>query len=93
MEPAVNGQKMPHWEVISVIINHNNVNKKAKCLRVTSCTSSCHGYFIFLDMATQTTNQRKKILNSYNSIQDYNCCVDINIDPSNETTSVLTVLR
>lgn len=30
MEPTINGQKMSDWEVISVIINHNNVNKKQK---------------------------------------------------------------
>lgn len=30
MQPIINGQKMSNWEVISVIINHNNVNKEQK---------------------------------------------------------------
>lgn len=32
MEPTINGQKMPNCEVISAIINHNNVNEKQKLL-------------------------------------------------------------
>lgn len=31
---ASNGQKMHDWEVISMIINHNNVKKMAKCSKV-----------------------------------------------------------
>lgn len=36
MQSIVNGQRMPNWEVISVIINHKSVKKKAKCSKVTS---------------------------------------------------------
>lgn len=36
METVIHSQKMPNWEVISVIINHNNVKKKAKYSKVTS---------------------------------------------------------
>lgn len=36
METVIHSQKMPNWEVISVIINHNNVKKKANLKKMST---------------------------------------------------------
>jgi hypothetical protein len=60
MEPSINVQKTSVWEVISVIINCNNVNKKQTFQKLQLEHQVTMDTIFFLGTTTQTTERRKE---------------------------------